>query len=273
MRFRFALSVLFLLVCGCGVNNTKKTYVLAEKLWTDGRYAASVAEFDKVTARDPRGKLGLQALYRSATTQAYFLSQYSEAIRKFRSFVEASSDPELNWEAQKQIGEIYYTKLEQYDQTILHYRKLLQLKPTAAEAPEFLFRIGKSHFHLWQFDEAVQVLEDLAQKTPSSLWAERALYEVGNSYLAEGGMQASSRPLDGEALHKAIRAYERFLKLFPKSEWVPHAKFGIASCFEEMDQLDSAYQAYEVLKTTYPSPRVIQIKLNRIRERQHQRSR
>jgi TolA-binding protein len=70
-----------------------------------------------------------------------------------------------------------------------------------------------------------------------------------------------------------MEAFTRFMKRYPQSTLIPDAKFGIASCLEEMDQLDAAYHAFEELRSTYPSPNVIEVKLVRIRERKDQRSR
>ena len=70
-----------------------------------------------------------------------------------------------------------------------------------------------------------------------------------------------------EPFKKAQKAYESFIQKYPKSEWVPQAEFGIASCLEEEDLLELAYQKYETLKARYPSQRVIGVKLARIKER------
>lgn len=263
---------------GCTSNSAKKQYLLAEKLWTDGKYTSAVSEFDKVTAKDSKGKLGLQALYRSATTQMLFLSQYGEAARKFKTFAEATGvDPEMAWDAQKQIGEILYSKTEQYDRAIQHYQMLLKQKPDAPETPEFMFRVAKSEFYLWHFDEAIAVYRQMITRFPGTGWAEKAAYEVGVTYFTRGEQRTGSGGRDREkgvteAYQEAIEAYQKFIRLNPQSPLVPQARFGIASCYEEMDQLDAAYRAYENLKSTYPSPNVIAIKLARIRERQAQRS-
>jgi TolA-binding protein len=271
-----ALVAFALLSSGCTSNSAKKQYLLAEKLWTDGRYAAAVVEFDKVAAKDPRGKLGSQALYRSATTQMLFLSQYAEAVRKFKAFAEIPGvDAELAWDAQKQIGEILFFKTEQYDQAIQHYEAMVRQRPTAPEAPELIFRTAKSHFYLWQFDDAVDLYRQIGAKYPGTAWAEKAAYEIGVSYFTRGEQGNTGREREKGApnvYQQAIDAFQRFIKQFPQSTLIPEARFGIASCLEETDQLDAAYRAYESLKDVYPSPKVIIIKLTRIRERQAQRS-
>jgi TolA-binding protein len=266
-------TLALLAATGCSVNATKKSYVLAEKLWTDGKYAAAVAEFEKVTARDSSGKLGLQALYRAASTEALFLGRYSDALRKYRRFAEMAGEHPTSWEAQKQVGEILFVKLEHFDQAIQHYRALLRQKPESPEAPEYLFRIAKSHFFLWQFNEAVRVYRELVRKHPDSPWAEKATFEIGVTYFTRGEQHSEGRGTGKEGYQEAIDAYNQFLKKYPQSDLAPQAKFGIASCLEELDQLDAAYHAYESLKETYPSPKVVAIKLVRIKERKEQRSR
>jgi TolA-binding protein len=259
----------------CGLSSTKKQYVLAETLWTEGNYAASVNEFEKVHARDPKGKLGLQALFRAAATQAFFLNQPEEAIRKYKQYAEVSEDEETAWEAQLQIGEILFMKLEKYDQAMQQYQMLLQKKPTDKDAPLFLFRVGKSQFFLRKFKEAVATWQQLTEKFPTSPLAEQASYEMGVALYTRGEQSVDGRAAatTAQSYQQAMKMFEGFIKKYPTSKLVPQAKFGIASCLEELDDLDGAYKAYEALKSTYPSPNVITVKLVRIRERKAQRNR
>jgi TolA-binding protein len=265
-----ALSLIQALVA-CTVDSAKRHYVLAEKLWTDGKYAAAVTEFEKVVAKDPHGKLGAQALLRGATTQALFLSQYAEAVRKLRLYVESSPDPNTSWDAQKEIGELLYSKLEHYDQAVRHYQTLVQLRPKSPETPEFLYRIGRSYYFLGDFENAKKTYERIVDAHSTSPWAEKASFELGQTELTRGE-QTGGRGAATEIYRNAIEIFQNFIQKYPKSSIVPEALFGIASCHEEMDQLDAAYQEYEALRTTYPSPKVIEIKLARIRERKAQRS-
>ncbi len=267
---RFLIATFLLGLFACSADSAKRHYVLAEKLWTDGKYAAAVSEFDKVAARDPRGKLGTQALLRAATTQALFLSQYSEAIEKLKRFTEISADAPAVWDARKEVGDLLFNKTDQYDQAYRYYQSMLQIRPNAPEVPEFLFRMARSQFFLGHFEDAIATYEQIIRGHADSSWAERATFEVAQSLLTQGE-QVGSR--SGQELFKtAMNDYQGFLKRYPQSGLVPEAKFGIASCLEATDQLDAAFQAYESLRSTYPSRKVIEIKLARIRERKTQRS-
>lgn len=256
----------------CSVDNPKNHYVLAEKLWSDQKYSAAVVEFEKVVQRDPKGTLGLQALYRAAATQALFLSLYSDALRNYNAFIARSTDAASVWDAKLEVGDILFSKTEQYDQAIPHYQGLLRDYPKAVEAPEFQFRIAKSHYYLRQFEDAIFHFQKLMKLYPSSPLAERALYEVGLT-LFTGAEQRGPDDLVKTPYEDARKAFERFAARYPQSRWVPEARFGIASCLQELDRLDEATQIYEEIKDRYPSPAVIDVKLARIRERKEQRTR
>jgi TolA-binding protein len=179
----------------------------------------------------------------------------------------------MGWDAQKQVGDLLFSKLERYDQAVHHYQVMLQRKPDAPEAPDLLYRVAKSHFFLWEFDEAIAGYKDLIHKYRKHPLAERAAYEIGLTNFTRGEQRPSGGGSGKEAYQDAIDAYEAFIKQYPDSTLVPEARFGIANCLEELDQLDAAYHSYEALQSIYPSPKVIQIKLARIRERKAQRSR
>lgn len=275
--FRLCLGVILVLLgglTGCSVDSAKNHYVLAEKMWTDRKYLAALAEFEKVIAKDPKSKLGLQAAYRAAMTQYLFLSQYGDAVRNFQLYIQGETDPHGIWDAELQIGEILFSKTEQYDRAIQHYQAMLKKDPRAPDNPEILFRIGKSQFFLFQFIDAVKTFQELVKRYPNSPWAEKATFEIGATYFTQGEQHSdipSKNNSEDEPYQVAMNAYTRFIKRYPNSDLVPEAKFGIASCLEELDQLDDAYSGYLALKDRYPSPHVIDVKLIRIRERLAQR--
>ena len=257
----------------CSVDSAKNHYVLAEKLWAEGNYSASVSEFEKVISKDQK-TIGYQALYRAASTQLLFLSQYEAAKEKFSRIIELNIDPKMTWQARLQIGDILFSKLEQYGQAILFYSELTKMKPDHEMVPEWMFRVAKSHFYLLQFEEAAQAFRELKTKFPLSLWGERASFEIGQTYLAQGEKSLDSHSSSSEQIrNRAIGAFREFLKKYPRSSLRAQAEFGVASCIEAGDQLQEAYQAFSDLKQRYPVPGVVEIKLSRIRERISQKGR
>ncbi len=267
------LFVFCLYFVSCATQNTKNHYILAEKLWNSGKYKAAVREFEKVIEKNPNSQLGLQALFRAAMTQTLYLEQHQEAIIKFETYIKLSENVPVVWESQKHVGDILYSKQENFEKAADYYRNLLKLRPRAIEAPEFLYKIGKSLFYLWRFKEAIHAFNGVIKTNPRSPWSEKAHYEIGVTYFTKGHKEfEESNSLSWKTYERAISSYKEFVDKHPNSLFVPQARFGIASCFEAMEKLQEAYNLYEELEKTYPSPNVIKIKLVRIKERMRQRN-
>ncbi|KAJ8135335.1 hypothetical protein OY671_011452, partial [Metschnikowia pulcherrima] len=71
----------------------------------------------------------------------------------------------------------------------------------------------------------------------------KAELEIGNSYS------------DETKCNDAIPHYDKVVAGAPKDQRVL-ASFAKASCYEEMDDLDSAYELFSQIKDDYPSPQV-----------------
>ncbi len=268
-----ALLGMLFLVGACSTDSARNHFLLGEKLWTEQRYAASIAEYEKTISRDPGGRFGIQALYRAALTQTLYLNQHEEALRKLKRFVELADESEAKWEARVQIGEILFGKVERYDEALAHYQALVKLRPSGPQAPEMHFRIAKSQFFLRKFDDAMQTYREIQRHYPGTPLAERSAYELGMTYLTRASQQTEERTSLAASYQEALDVFQAFLRKYPKSRWAVEARFGIANCLEEMDQLEAAYRAFEELKAAYPSPAVVETRMIRIRERLLQRKR
>ncbi len=274
-KYTKLLSCLVILtLSACTIGSAKRHYIIAEKLWSDRKYEASVDEFEQVIRRNPHGDLGQNALFRAAMTEMIFLNRYVDALIKFQSFVERSPPSSGHqWSAQISIGEIFYQHLRKYKEAIQHYEYLIENNPRKKEIPQLLYRIGKSYFFLWDFDESIETYKKLISRYPESKFAEKAEYEIGMSLFTFGEQTPGGHGPGMDVYQKAILQFQQFTRKYPNSSLVAQARFGIASCLEEMDKLEAAYQSYKELEKTYPSPNVVKIKLIRIQERLSQRAR
>jgi TolA-binding protein len=272
------LPATLLFVVACGGSGAKSEYILAEKLWADKSYAAAAAQFERAFQKDQKGALGKQALYRAATTQYLFVKKYSAALALFRKYLEVDPEGTAARDAEIQIGEILFDRLSQYDAAIQHYRKWLREHPGDPQNPEFLFRVGRSQFYLWQFEDAIQTFESLAMQTAEERWLAEAFYQAGMAHLALAG-QGQDRGGATEAedsdvgmskkerYKRAIAAFEQVGSRFPKSKAAPEARLGLATAYEELGQWQDAIDVLEPLVSAYPVPQVIKIRMIRIRER------
>ena len=80
--------------------------------------------------------------------------------------------------------------------------------------PKSLKTLGEQYIVEKEYLEAIIVFETLVEAYPESALAEEALWRVGLCWLC----------LDDDDM--AIEAWERFLKLYPKSEYAPKVRQG-----------------------------------------------
>ncbi|MCC7442238.1 MAG: tetratricopeptide repeat protein [Bdellovibrionales bacterium] len=194
-------------------------------------------------------------------------------MEKFQQYVRLAGEGADTLAVERQVGDLLFEELGEYSETVKHYEAMITRRPADPERARYLFRVGRSYFFLWRFSESIATFERISREFSGTHWAERAAFEIGLAHFTSGGHRSGTENQVDEtvAYRKAIAAYEAFLKTFPGSALRSRAAYGIASCYEELDQLDTAYRKYQEILESYPSPNVIKIKLARIRERLAQR--
>ncbi len=132
--WRLCSFLLLATLSACTIQSSlSNRYLSAEKLWTEKNYAAAVLEFDRIVKESPNTSLGLQSLWRASMTRTLFLNQQEDALKGLLSFIERASSSELVPQVQREIGDIYFSKLNQYSKAIEYYQKLLTAKKFSDE--------------------------------------------------------------------------------------------------------------------------------------------
>jgi tetratricopeptide (TPR) repeat protein len=256
-------------------------------LWNKANYQAAARQFERVYLKDPQGDLGLQALYRSAVTEYLFIKNYPEALRLFRLYFEANPRGKSSTDALLQVGEIFYSLTHQYEQAIAHYRRLLEDERFKTMRPEFLFRISRSQFFLWRFEDAIQTLELLRRESQELSWQLKAIYHLGMNHLSLAerrvvspeGESSEEGALDGDGADP-MRHYSEALKDF---EWVQaqggshplalDAGIGVVTALEGQGKWLEAQERLIEIQKKFSENRVLKIHQLRIQERLTRQSR
>ena len=241
----------------CNSPAGKNHYILAERLFNDHKYQASVDEFQKIIEADSRSALAQQALFRIAVIQSLYLDRYAEAIKSFRQFVVVSQNTEIVYQAEKNIGEIYFVKQEDYRQAVDQYRRLLEKYTKSDERDFFTLRMAKAYYGALDFEKAIATFRELVKKFPKSPLVAEAMYQIGNTYYTKGDADA------------AIDAFQDVLMLFPRSQQAVFAQFGIGNCFEEKDKPDEALEEYTKILDKHPARNVVEAKIKRLKEKKN----
>jgi len=252
------------ILSSCTVQSSiSNRYLTAEKLWTEKNYTAAVTEFDRIVKENPNSTIGLQALWRASMTRTLFLNQQDVALQGFETFLERASSSELAPEAQKEIGDIYYNKLNQYSKAIDVYQRMIDSKKFSPDDEAmFLFRIARAYFLTGRLKKAIEIEESFSSRYPKSPLNKKITLELANAWYALGDADKLAYP-------KALKLYEDLGKATEGKDpgLYLDARFGQAATLEELDRLEDAYDIFTSIESTYPAPNVVKIRMIRLEER------
>lgn len=251
----------FLSSCTSQSSNSAR-YLTAEKLWTEKKYEASVVEFDRIVKESPGSALGVQALWRASMTRALFLNDFPEALRGLQSFIDQSAQSNLVLDAQKEIGEILFSKTQQYPQAIDHYEKLIQSKKFPKEEGFFLYRISRANAALGKIKRAISTEESILEKYPEGDLALKTKLDLAQNWFTIGDVEK-------QAYAKSLELYKEVsdeTRTRDRKKYLD-AQFGMAIVMEEMDRLDEAVNIFKSIESEYEVPNIVKIRIQKIYDR------
>jgi tetratricopeptide (TPR) repeat protein len=255
------LGALVLISC-TNQSSISARYLTAEKLWTEKKYEAAVAEFDRIVKENPGSAIALQALWRASITRALFLKDYSEALKGLQSFSEQSAQPNLVLEAQKEIGEILYSKTQQHQAAIDHYQKLIESGKYPDDEGLFTYRISRCWVSLGKIKRAISLQEEILKKYKDQDLLLKTKMDLAQNWYTIGDVEK-------QAYSKAIEYYKQVsneTKGKDKRRF-SEALFGTAIVLEEMDKPEEAIELYKMIEADYHVPNVVRIRIQKINDR------
>lgn len=254
------LCLAVFLFSGCNANSPENRFLFAEKLLEDRKYDAAINEFQEIVDRAPYSELGLESQLKIAQIEHLYLGRPKEAMDAYREFLRRNKDDKKRHEVEKILADLLFQNFENYDDAIASYSKLANGSKNSVDSEEIYFRIGRALFLKSQFQEAIKSYQALRNRFPNGNLAWRAELEIGNSLSAMGKCP------------DAIKQFDKVIQFAPKEQQVL-ASFGKASCLEEQDNLDGAYEILSQIRKEYPAPSVIELKLQKIKRRKILRKR
>lgn len=255
-----AFCVAAILLASCNARSPETKYRLAERLLEDKKYDAAISELQDIADKSPSSLLGLEAQLKIAQVQHLYLGRSQEAIGSYREYLKRAKDPRRKREVERTMGDLQFQSFENYDEAIDSYARLVKERPDSPDAEELLFRLGRAFFLKGQFGDAIRIFQLQKERFPSGPLRWKAELEIGNSYSGHGKCR------------EAMRYFDNVISGAPADQSVL-ASFAKASCFEEQDDLDSAYEIFSSIRSKYPTPAVVELKMQKIKRRKILRKR
>ena len=166
------------------------------------------------------------------------LKNYAEAITNFKSFVSTSSAENVRKkDAYLRLGDSYFVT-SQYWPAMENYNAASEMGGSNDYAE---FQKAISYGFVERSEKKIEELIAFSKKYPKSVYRDDALYELGNTYVAQNKN------------NEAISAYDQMIRDTPNSIFVPKALLKKALIYDNTGKSNEALTIFKRVAKDFPS--------------------
>lgn len=250
-------------------------FTLGSTYAAEGNSARAIEEFKSILVYDPKASL----VYLKLAAEYVKQGMVNEAVENAKKAIE--NDPKLS-DAHVLLGGLY-SALKMYDDALAEYHEVLKINPDSIEAHLF---IGALLAEIKKYDEAISYFEKLS-KNETNKSPHLAHYYIGRILVEQAGDKPNAK------YYKRIEAsFKRALSLKPsfvdaylalgqfyennmhrseamalyktyedKNEADYNVAENLARLYMEDENLDKAYQQYEIMDATDANNLNVKVKM------------
>ncbi|MBL7685021.1 MAG: tetratricopeptide repeat protein [Deltaproteobacteria bacterium] len=226
----------------------------AEKRWKEKRFEDAIKIYLNLADADPKNTKTPEILLQIGDIYNLSLNQIDKALQTYTLVSIRYPSTNFALQAFTKKAEIYFAT-DQHQQALKEYQNILENFPNLKEKELYQLKLGIAHLKLKQFEGARREFKLILDQNLNTPLADQVLFHTANSYFLE------DKP------NQAIPIYQSLIKNYPKSSMLDEAKFNMADCYESLGDFDQALSIYEEIKNTYPNPKVIELQIQRSKER------
>lgn len=254
----------------------KVAFFRGVELYNEGNYNESIVNLDKSLKEPKDSKFTARAIYWKAESN-YELSDFESALsgyKQFQQLPEAKSTPEFK-NLKYNLGYSQF-KLKNYAEAITNFKGFVGASASdKVRKKDAYMRLGDSYFVTSQYwpamenynaaiemdgandyaefqkaisygfvDRTEKKLEELiafVKKHQNSVYRDDALYELGNTYIAQNKTS------------EGISAYDQLVRDIPNSSFVPKALMKKALIYDDTERSNEALAIFKRVAKEYPS--------------------
>jgi tetratricopeptide (TPR) repeat protein len=213
-------------------------------------------ELESIAKTKPGSKEALSAAREGSQTAFVEKKDYHRALFFFKYIILYSEDESERREAQKTLAEIYFERLNNYEQAIIEYNRLLELPHENAEKFQYRMNVARSNFFLSKFSQAESEIDLVLKSEPKDKNYFEAKLLLANIFQAQ------------KKLDSAIEIYKELMDKYPDFSRDEHLGLALALCFEEKNDFKQARATLNEIRSTYPRPEFIDSKIKHLEERE-----
>lgn len=261
---RLAPLALLAALAACSVGGNESSWHQAEEFARQGQYLRAIEEYSRIVNSGQRSQMAIRAQEQIALLYENFLKDYPRAIRAWRDVFRRTPDEHIKMSAQWAVARIYAEKVQDSSAAADEYRDLYtKFAAKEKDGPEILLSWTKALMDSGRFAEAADRCRDFRSSYPGHRDGPKVLLEEGQAQLADRNAE------------KAIAAFRELIRLFEDRDGyqslVAEAYYGLGGALEEKGDLNSALEAYKKSLMTYPNPKVVEVKIERVQKRRKEK--
>jgi len=219
----------------------KVSFYLAESYFEDSNYAASLAQYRKVSAANT--ELSLLALYGKAYSY-YNLRDYDNARFAFKDYLQRDPSSDKSIDVRIRMADSYFA-VKDFKEAEEGYRQALSFRNKVSNSDYIVYQYALSLFNSGNSDAAIDELTKLVNLYPRSQYIDNSRYMIGWIFFKKGEYQA------------AITSYNNVLNSTPGTPLRPIIYYSIGDAYYNLGNYTEAIAQYQLILNQFPnSPQV-----------------
>ncbi len=248
------VGIIFLFFVACSPPE-KKEFQRGEQEVSNKHFKEATVHFDNAIKVAPESPWALKSAREAARISHYLEKDFLTAIRFYRHVVLYSETSEERVKSQREIAYLFFDSLQNYQQSIIEFYKLLQMSDKDFEIATYKLAVARASYYLNKFEEALSEINEIVRlKIADDILFDTLLLQ-GNIFVAQ------------KAFAKAIVVFNDLIKKFPAKSEKENVPLTLTVCYEENFQYKEAIQILYTFRENHTSSEYIELRIKRINER------
>ncbi len=227
---------------------------LAHSLQSEKKSLEAITVYEQALKQHPHHRAAPEAYLSMAQLYYVALQQPDQALAVYQKMIQRYPDDKRTVKAFQQRVHIVEEQ-ENWTTAIEAYADLLERFPQLPEAAAYQFKIGQLHYKQGDLRQGQLELEKFLEKHPKGPWSDQALFQLGDIAFQQRNFK------------KAIDYYQKLAEAFPDSSLLNDSEYNRGLCLEHVGEWDEALKIYHRILTDYHNPETLKEHIRKLEQR------
>ncbi|MFP5518602.1 MAG: tetratricopeptide repeat protein [Bdellovibrionia bacterium] len=242
-------------LCSC-TSQEQRDYSSAQSETKKGHFRIALNHYEKVIKRNKSEELVVASLKEAARIAEFEIKDAKRAIEFYKQLVSKSPDHQERVFAQRQIADLTFNNLQNYEESVTELSKLISFLENNDDKNDTRLNLARSYFYLNNQYQALSEIDYLLKQNITEELRFSALQLKGNIFLAD------------KKFLEAISVFTELTEENPEKAFQEKIGLTLAVCYEEALDYKNAIKTLESYLDRYQPREYIELRIKRLLERQ-----